>query len=122
MIHTWRMIARKNEVKNIARLEDARVNSNFTAAEVAEFQQIFSMFISKSGNDGDNARDREQAPPPESTPMRRMSVPNLYSAAPKDLGQSTREMLTSVKEGQQEGGPQKSTKSLEALLGIDNVS
>lgn len=55
MLQAWRGIARENECKKIARLNEARVASAFSVSEVEDFQNVFSNCIkSRFAETGDH--------------------------------------------------------------------
>jgi Ca2+-binding EF-hand superfamily protein len=93
MIHAWRMITRTNEEKTVARFEDARAMCNFSVAEAEEFRKIFTEKTQPV-----DSEERVEAPAPEErSNSRRRSMPDLYTATPKDMQETTRQMLDTAK-------------------------
>lgn len=48
MVHAWRLVARENEGKRLAEMDEAKNKSRFSKAEVDEFRQIFTTYVKKS--------------------------------------------------------------------------
>jgi len=120
MVHVWRMIARDNECKNVARLEEARIASNFSVAEVEEFQKVFSDRISQRCKEesGEESEEEEEEAPVQ--PARRRSMADLYADSNVSLQSSTVQMLNTAKS---EGKVRKSDdQSIQAILGISNAT
>jgi len=102
MVHAWRLIARENESKCVARLDTARETTGFAVSEVTEFQEIFNDRI-KREREGDTA-----APAEEVNQGRRRSMPELQGSAPQ-MAQDT-------------AGKQEQVATLESIIGLNHAN
>jgi hypothetical protein len=117
MIHAWRTIARTNEEKIVARIEDARVMCSFSVSETEEFHKIFMERTEQTDGKEEAEVPATQSSREERGNARRRSMPDLYTATPKDMQETTRQMLDAVKSS--EGVERRLT--LQQILGTNEV-
>jgi len=112
MVQVWRIVARDNECKNIARVDEARAAASFSAADVDEFQKVFSNWVKHGPGQNEPTTTNRWGRIREAVMEqgRRRSVPDISEAGTQELDEMTGTDL-----------PSKDI-SLESILGISTVN